>query len=218
MLSRVYQQSSEFGIRNSELKAKNATLNSELRIPNSVDPENRLLWRMNRRRLDAEAIRDSILMVSGGLDPAVGGPTMKPGTTVERDYRFDDARRSVYTPIFRNKLLELFEVFDFADPNISMGRRNTSTVATQALYFLNSPFVMDQARAAAKSVLAQPHLDDASRVERAYRLALGRLPTARERRLALAFVSAATTADERLGAWERFYQTLFACIDFRYVN
>src|SRR5262249_7364278 len=136
----------------------------------ALDPENRLLWRMNRRRLDAEAIRDSILMVSGGLDPAVGGPTMKPRTTVGGDYPFDDARRSVYTPIFRNKLLELFEVFDFADPNISMGRRNTSTVATQALYFLNSPFVMDQARAAAKSLLAQPHLDDASRVERAYRL------------------------------------------------
>src|SRR5262249_36784423 len=102
--------------------------------------------------------------------------------------------------------------------NISMGRRNTSTVATQALYFLNSPFVMDQARAAAKSLLAQPNIDDAMRVERAYRVALGRPPTERERQLALAFVGAAMTADERLRAWERFYQTLFACIDFRYVE
>jgi hypothetical protein len=174
---------------------------------------------MNRRRLDAEALRDAILAVSGQLDRSMGGPTMKPGTTSEYGYQFDDARRSIYTPVFRNRLLELFEAFDFPDPNLVGGRRNVSTVATQALYLLNSPFVMEQARHAAQAALAVPHLNDASRVERAYRVALGRLPAAREREIALAFLTAAgPQAERRLAAWERLYQALFACIDFRYIK
>src|SRR5262249_60866272 len=99
--------------------------------------------------------------------------------------------RSVYTPVSRNRLLELFEAFDFADPNLVVGRRSVSTVATQALYLMNNPFVMDQARHAAKAALAEPGADDGGRVERAYRTALGRPPTERERRLALDFVAAA---------------------------
>jgi hypothetical protein len=187
-------------------------------LAQNVDPENRLLWRMNRRRLDAEAIRDTILVVSGSLDRAAGGSLLAPNT-IERDYQFTDSRRSVYTPVFRNRLLELFEAFDFADPNSCLGRRTASTVATQALYLLNSPFVMDQARRAAAAALAVPGLDDAARVDRAYRGALGRLPTARERELALAFVNeAGLAATERQAAYERLYQTLFACIDFRYMN
>jgi hypothetical protein len=185
----------------------------------AVDPENRLLWRMNRRRLEAEAIRDAILTVSDRLDRSIGGPTVKKGTTSEYGYQFDDTRRSVYTPVFRNRLLELFEAFDFADPNLVMGRRNASTVATQALYLMNSPFIMEQARQAARSALAVPGLDDAGRVERAYRTALGRLPTERERQSALRFIEAGgEKLGQRLAAWERFYQALFACLDFRYVN
>ncbi len=199
MLSQAYQLSSE----NQAAAA-------------AIDPENRLLWRMNRRRLDAEALRDAILAVSGTLDRRAGGPTVRPGTASEYGYAFDDARRSVYTPVFRNRLLELFEVFDFADPNLVGGRRVTSTVATQALYLMNSPFVMEQARHAAKAALARPG-DDAARLEHAYRTALGRLPMDRERELALAFM-AGRTAAERQAAWEQLYQALFACIDFRYVN
>jgi hypothetical protein len=184
----------------------------------AADPENRLLWRGNRRRLEAEALRDAILAVSGRLDRAVGGPTVPRGTASEYGYRFDDTRRSVYTPVFRNRLLELFEAFDFADPNLVVGRRNVSTVATQALYLMNSPFVMEQARHAARALLAVPDLDDGGRVDRAYRLALGRAPTARERELALTFVAGEASPQQRPAAWERFYQALFACIDFRYVN
>jgi hypothetical protein len=184
----------------------------------AADPENRLVWRMNRRRLDAESIRDAILAVSGRLDRRGGGSSWKPGTASEYGYTFDDERRSVYTPVFRNRLLELFEAFDFADPNLVTGRRTVSTVATQALYLLNSPFVMDQARHAARAALAAPG-DDAARVERAYRTALGRPPTAREREIGLQFVAGERmTAEQRLAAWERFYQALFACIDFRYVS
>jgi hypothetical protein len=186
-----------------------------------ADPENRLLSRMNRRRLDAEALRDAMLTVSGRLDRRLGGPTTRKGTVTETGYQFNDTRRSVYTPVFRNRLLELFEAFDFADPNIVVGRRNVSTVATQALYLLNSPFVMEQARHAAGAALTVEGLDDAGRVERAYRMALGRPPTAGERRLALRFVAETgetATGEQRLAAWERFYQALFACIDFRFIN
>jgi hypothetical protein len=184
----------------------------------AVDPENRLLWRHNRRRLDAEELRDTILVISGKLDRTVGGPLMKPNTASEVGYVFDDTRRSVYTPVFRNRLLELFEAFDFADPNLVTGKRTVSTTVTQALYLMNSPFAMDQARHAAKAALAVPNLDDVGRLERAYRIALGRLPTEKERQLALAFVAGKTKPDERQAAWERLYQTLFACVDFRYVN
>jgi hypothetical protein len=179
-----------------------------------VDPENRLLWRMNRRRLDAEAIRDTMLQVAGRLNRTIGGPTMKPGTKAERDYVFDDARRSIYTPVFRNRLLELFDVFDFADPNLCLGRRNVSTVATQALYLMNSPFVQAQAHAAAEKALTVP-MDDAGRLDIAYRRTLGRLPTVRERELAMDYLRA---APDRIAGWERLYQVLFACVDFRYVN
>jgi hypothetical protein len=179
-----------------------------------ADPENRLLWRMNRQRLEAEAIRDTILMVSGQLDRTTMGNTIKKGTVAERDYVFDDVRRSVYTPIFRNRLHELFEVFDFPDPNMVLGKRNVSTVPTQALYMMNSPFIMAQAKHAATLTLKDGRAN-AERVEEAYRKTLGRPPTARERELALEYVSVRAGQE---AAWERFYQTLFACVDFRYVN
>jgi hypothetical protein len=182
-----------------------------------ADPENRLLWRMNRQRLQAEPLRDTILSVSGQLDRTSLGNTIKKGTTAERDYVFDDVRRSVYTPIFRNRLNEMFEVFDFPDPNMVAGRRNVSTVPTQALFMMNSPFIMSQARHAATLTLKADG-NDATHIDNAYRKALGRLPTTRERELALAYVGGAMTAEARLNAWERFYQTLFACVDFRYVN
>ena len=200
MLSRTYQMSST----------------ASAPMGRKLDPENRLLWHRNRCRLDAESLRDAMLAVSGSLDAAMAGPTIGKSTVIERDFKFTDTRRSVYTPIFRNKLLELFEVFDFADPNICMGRRNVSTVSTQALYLMNSSFVMDQASKAARALLAIPELSDSSRVDLAYRRALGRVPFATERRLALAFLNA--PGQNREEAWGRLFQTLFACIDFRYVN
>ncbi len=208
VLSRSYQLASEVDVTDAEVKQALA-----------ADPENRLLWRMNRRRLEAECLRDAILSVSGRLDRAAGGPNIKKGTTIEREYTFADVRRSIYTPVFRNRLLELFEVFDFGDPNLVVGKRNVSTVSTQALYLMNSPFVMEQAKHAAQTLLAIPGLDDAGRLDRAYRLALGRLPTAREKRIALDFLGGGGESPaQRRASWERLYQTLFACLDFRYVN
>jgi hypothetical protein len=177
-----------------------------------VDPDNRLLGRMNRKRLEAEGLRDAMLSVSGTLDSTAGGPAIKQGTTSEIGYVFENTRRSVYLPVFRNRLPELFEVFDFADPNLVTGRRNVSTVAPQALFLMNNSFVMEQARQAARRAMATPG-NDSARVELAYRLALGRPPTERERDLALRFV-----ATQESASWERLYQALFACIDFRYLN
>jgi hypothetical protein len=220
VLSRAYQMSSlvvDGGWWVVDGEKSNFSPSTTHHSPSTIrDPENRLLSRMNRRRLDAECLRDAMLCVSGRLDRSAGGPTIKKGTTSEIAYRFEDTRRGVYTPIFRNKLLELFEAFDFGDPNLVNGRRNVSTVATQALYLMNSPFVMEQAQYAAKALLAVPKLDDAGRVDCAYRLALGRSPTPRERDIALKYIAA--SGGERSAAWERFYQALFACIDFRYVN
>jgi hypothetical protein len=181
----------------------------------AADPENRLLWRMNRRRLEAECLRDAALCISGNLDAAAGGPTIRKGTASEYTYQFSETCRSVYVPVFRNKLPELFEAFDFPDPNLVVGRRNVSTVSTQALFLMNNPFVMEQARSAARAALKEG-TDDA-RLERAYRTTLGRLPTEREKSIALAAVAGKTKPEERLAAWERLYQALFASMDFRYV-
>jgi hypothetical protein len=211
VLSRTFQMSSD---SNAPLATAGRGVGGE---GQKVDPENRLLWRQNRRRLDAESLRDAMLSVSGKLDRTVYGNNIKKGTTVERDYAFEDMRRSIYAPVFRNRLLELFEVFDFPDPNMVVGRRNVSTVPTQALYLMNNPFVMAQAKHTAAGLLKKESLNDTQRLELIYRTALGRAPTEREQKAALDYVASAGVS-ERAAAWERLCQTVFACLDFRYVN
>ena len=187
----------------------------------AADPENRLLSRMNRRRLDAEAIRDAILQASGTLDLTAGGPGITDPNVLggagtdrptEYGYQFTDTRRSVYTPAFRNRRLALFETFDAADPNAVAGERGASTVSPQALYLLNSRFVMDQAQAAATNLLAAALPDDPARVDTAFLTALGRRPRPAEREAVLASLAG---GDEPLAAWQRVFQALYGCIDFR---
>ncbi len=119
-------------------------------------------------------------------------------------------------------------MFDFANPNLVTGGRNTSTLATQALYLMNSPLVMEQATHAARRLLAEEGLDDPSRVALAHMRALGRPPTPRERALSLDYLRSfaadaapgGTEPEEqrRLRAWSRLCQALFSCVDFRYLN
>jgi Protein of unknown function (DUF1553)/Protein of unknown function (DUF1549)/Planctomycete cytochrome C len=182
-----------------------------------ADPENRLFSHQNRIRLDAEALRDSILAISGKLDPAMYGPTMSNTAVRERDHVYDDTRRGVYTPVLRNKLFELYEVFDFANPNVCTGHRTASTVPTQSLYLMNSPFIMDMAKAAATRTMAAKDLDDDAKLDLVYRTSLGRLPNERERALVIEFLGK-TGMSDRPKAWEAVHQSLFACIDFRYVE
>ncbi|MBC8243549.1 MAG: DUF1553 domain-containing protein [Verrucomicrobia bacterium] len=173
----------------------------------AADPENRLLWRGNRRRLPAEAIRDTILSVSGQLDTRQGGYTIRKFSQYDWGYEFDTVRRSVYVPMFRNTALELFEVFDAANPNVTTGRRTETTLPTQALFMMNSPFVIAQAKRAGERIAGMA-ASDAVRVRLAYRLALGRDPRPDEAALAVEFAGQA-------GAWPALAQSLFASIDFR---
>ena len=193
-----------------------------------LDPDNRFFTHAPRRRLEAEEIRDAMLWTSGKLNLDLGGPNFgsspnTPPPASEYAFVYADTRRSVYTPAFRNRRLELFEAFDFADINAPISQRAVTTVAPQALFLMNHPFVHEQAKLAAERLLAEAALDDMARVERAYRRALGRPPTERERALARQFVSdgeggATAEGAARLEAWSQLHQALFASMDFRYLN
>ena len=198
MLSRVYQLSS-----------------SSITSQASTDIENIYHWRQNHRRLQAEAIRDSILQVSGTLDERLGGNTVKAGTKTEYGYQFGGTRRSIYTPVFRNTLPEIMQVFDFADPNLVTGARTTSSVPTQALFMMNNPFVQKQAEIAAERLLREPLSGKTSRIEHSYLLALGRLPTDREEQILVSYLSANTDPKE---SWTQIFQSLFASLDFRHLH
>ncbi|MBX3411292.1 MAG: DUF1553 domain-containing protein [Pirellulales bacterium] len=189
----------------------------------TIDPDNRLLAYQNRRRLDAEVIYDSILVLGGKLDLAEHvGSTVREGTKSEYGYSFDVGLRGVYLPVFRNNLPDLFAVFDFPDPNLSIGTRTTSTLATQALFLMNSPFVVEQARGAAESLLAVEGLDDAARLDGWYRRALARAPSEKERRQALEFLrqeaEVEASAERALERWSAVCHAVLASIDFRYVD
>ena len=179
-----------------------------------ADPENRLFGRANRRRLEAECIRDTTLSVSGQLDLARGGLTFPATLAADYGYKATSVRRSIYLPLFRNSMPEMLEVFDAADSSTVTGRRNAGTVAPQALFMMNNPFVLDQSKHAAARLLAEKHADDATRLTRAYRLALGRGPTDGEREIAARFLKGKTEKD----AWAALFHALFASAEFRYVN
>jgi cytochrome c553 len=183
----------------------------------TADPENRLAWRANRVRLDAECLRDAVLAAAGDLRLEMGGPTFPASLKADYGYVSADRRRSVYLPVFRNALPEVFEVFDFADPSMVTGRRNVSTVAPQALFLMNHPFVITASRATARRLLAETNLGDQARLTRLYRLTLGRPPTDRERAIGLAFASAGGTGSSTPEeTWAMLVQALFGSLDFRY--
>lgn len=201
-----------------------------------ADPENRLFGRANRRRLEAEAIRDAMLAVSGQLELRRGGPVVSHLGEVavdnnSRSQQLDtDAlrTRSVYLPIIRNELPAILEVFDFADPDVPAGQRDATTVSTQALFLMNSNFVNHQARLAAARLLAEPG-DDVRRLERLFLLAFGRRPTEFEVQLTSQFLqdfplrlqtlpSGQRPKDLRLEAWAAVCLSAFGSHEFRYLE
>jgi hypothetical protein len=172
---------------------------------------------MNRKRLEAECIRDAMLVISGQLDRTPGGNTIKHGTNADYNYQHSSMRRSVYLPVLRNALPPFLDAFDFADPSLVVGERNTSTVATQALFLLNDPFVREQAQAAAKRLLGEPAADQDERIKMAFCRTLARQPSANERTVARRTLDAAgKSEDEQSAAWEQLFHALFASVDFRY--
>jgi len=172
----------------------------------AVDPENRLLWRMNRRRLDFEAMRDAVLAVAGTLEETVGGPSFDPNSA--------SPRRSVYARIDRMNLPEFLRSFDFPSPDATSAQRNTTTVAPQSLYLMNNPAMI----AAAQKTLQRPDLVSrttvAEKVSLLYELAFGRLPDETERRRAAEFLTEQPTAER----WAAFVQALMMSNEFVFLD
>lgn len=190
----------------------------------AADPERRLLSSWPRRRLEVESIRDAMLAVGGNLDLAVGGSVM---TVMNRTYatggntsadiiqqmHYDSPRRSVYLPVVRNAVFDMFAIFDYPEPGTVTGQRSVTRVPTQALFLMNSPFVRQQANHFANRLLALAP-GEGDRIGLAFELAFSRLPTIDERREARTFIhreSAATSSQE---AWISFCHALISSNDF----
>ncbi len=159
-----------------------------------LDPNNRLLWHFNMRRLDFEPLRDSLLYIAGELDLKVGG---QPVNILSEPYSM---RRSVYGYIDRRNLPEMMNHFDFANPSMSTGKRHETTVPQQALFMMNSPLMVDVAR----KLLARPEMalakDDAQRVHALYWMIFQRPAKPEEISLGLDFVKSVGSAAETPGA------------------
>ncbi len=195
-----------------------------------ADARNELLHRMPIRRLEAEAIRDTMLAVSGRLDRTMYGTGPRPYLTPFMIGRgrpgasgpLDGAgRRSIYLNVRRNFLNPMFLAFDYPIPFSTIGRRSVSNVPAQALTLLNNPFVTGQARLWAERVLEEPGLTDAQRVQRMYESAFGRAATAEELADALAFVAEQGKEHGRAGdvrAWADLGHVLFNVKELIFVN
>jgi hypothetical protein len=220
MLSAVYQQASfsppnKEGLGGSAPEGSSNTNSRHQgadapRSPETLDPENRLLWRMNRRRLDFEGLRDSLLFAAGSLDRQIGGPPVNllAGTP----------RRAVYGFIDRLALPGLLRTFDFPSPDTTSPLRDTTTVAPQALYLMNSPFALDCAQKLARRSESPGDKDFLRRVTRLHQLALSRVPTPDELRLAEEFFGSEPAARESAVTWERYAQALLLSNEFAFVD
>jgi hypothetical protein len=189
------------------------------------DAANRLWSRFERRRLTVEELRDALLALDGSLDLAMGG------TLVEKldSYGFENAylhpdktkRRTVYLPLYRNKMPSLLTLFDFADPSASAGERPRTNIAPQGLYFMNSDFLRQRAMDLAKHLLEREP-GDAGRVSRAYLLAFGRRPKPEEIAGMLKYIEGypvtSGAADGRLDRWLSLWRVLLTSNEFSYLN
>ncbi len=193
----------------------------------AADPENRLLWRMSARRLDAEALRDAVLATSGQLDRRMTGPYVPTTRDAEGEVLVDldvagANRRSLYLQQRRTQTLSLLGVFDSPSIVFNCVQRPVSTIPLQSLSLLNSPFLIEQAQRFAERVKAEAGDDAAAQVERAFVLSVTRGPTDAERTASLAFVESqrqlygADARDRR--PWSDFCQMLLASSTFLYVE
>ena len=182
----------------------------------TLDPDNRWLWRAQRRRMDAEILRDCLLHASGELDLTPGGLTIRKLSQYDLGYEFNSFRRSVYVPAFRNSMLDLFEIFDIANPNVVTGHRNTSTLPTQALFLMNSPWVIERTARMAESICAESETAE-QRLRSVYLRLLGRPPHNSEAELALQFIKSSTSLSDRQ-RWQTVIHAVVCSIDFRYIH
>lgn len=192
-------------------------------------------YSFQRRRLDAEEIRDSLLFVAGSLDTTLHGSLLKlksrqyvsDAKTGKHLVTYDNRRRSVYQPVIRNKVYELFRIFDFPNPSLVSGQRSSTTVPPQLLLMMNSELVVASARSMAKHILEQK-LDektDTYCIRLAYETAYGRLPDEQEIKLSVEFiddyratVKSASPAEKQAKAWQSFCQALILANEFIYLE
>lgn len=211
-------------------------------VPLARDPDNISRWRMSPRLLEAEAIRDAILSVSGKLDLNPPGPSEQFLAAYspfhENEYRnfkpiftpsqIEVPRRSVYLPVVRGVLPAMFQLFDFAAPDRPVAAREESAVPAQALFLMNNPWIVEQARHTAKELLESPLASEGDRVERLYRRALARSASNAERKRAIEYLAEdesllpalkgkaePTPGQRRLERWVSFCQAIFASAEFR---
>ncbi len=199
----------------------------------AADPQNDLLWRMDGQRLDAECIRDAILAISGQLDPATGGAHPFPPVhtwhfTVHGPFKasYPTNKRSVYLMTQRIQKDPFLALFDGADPSASTGQRTLTTTPSQALFMMNDPFVHEQSLAFAGRLMSLAG-DDATRIQHAFELAYGRLPTSEETQGAIAFLAGYRTrsasldlpeSEQVLHAWAGYLRVLLASSEFLFVD
>ncbi|MEK6260381.1 MAG: PSD1 and planctomycete cytochrome C domain-containing protein [Planctomycetota bacterium] len=197
MLSAAYQQSHDVTAENLQL-----------------DPANKYLWHYQPRRLDAELIRDSLLAIGGNLDKNMFGPSILDNTP----------RRSVYLRVKRSELIPLMTMFDAPEPTQSVGERISTTVPTQSLAMMNSPFVRQQAEQLSKRIRPSQETPLATSVDHAYRIAFARVPSEPERTQMLAFIESqralaggdpAANTDKAL---TEFCQVLLCLNEFVYID
>jgi hypothetical protein len=214
MNSRTYQQSS-----------------ADDAVNLKIDASNEYLWRFDRRRLDAESIRDTLLAVGGNLDRTPGGahpfpPMAKWDFTQHNPFKavYETNKRSVYVMQQRFQRHPFFALFDGADTNASTDRRTTSTTPLQALFLMNDPFVHAQAKRFAARVWGEAQ-DDPARIDRAYLLLFGRHPLREETGAAIEYLAdvgdrlKAASPDERSAkAWESLSRALFLSNEFVYLD
>lgn len=198
----------------------------------AIDPENRLWWRIPSKRMEAETIRDSILAVAGRLDLVMGGSLLP---TENHKYvsntggaldaaAFHNGRRSVYLPAIRSEVYEVLQAFDFADPAVVNGARQSTTVAPQALFMLNSELVAECSKTLAERLLADISADPLQRLERLYLAAYSRPPSKIELEAALNFVKyfeirwttqhPDKAREAELRAWQSLCRSVMAANEF----
>jgi Protein of unknown function (DUF1549)/Protein of unknown function (DUF1553)/Planctomycete cytochrome C len=191
--------------------------------PRIIDPENRLFWRANIQRLEAEEIRDAMLSAGGWLEQTIGGKTIplrnrefvfnhtsKDATT------YETPRRALYLPIIRNHLYDMLEQFDYPDPTMPTGSRNSTVVAPQALIMLNAPVVLEASMQLAKKL--ERLKTNPERVDEVYLLLFSRPPTEKESREILDLLGKFRESEESLRAWALVCQTLIGTNEFIYLR
>jgi len=213
MLSEAYQRSSGYDAKNAE-----------------IDPGNQFYWKYNIRRLEAESIRDALLSVSGTLDRTMGGNLLK---VKNRDYLFnhtsedkstyhDIRRRSIYVPVIRNHLYDLFQLFDYTDASVLNGNRESSTIAPQALMLMNSELITDLTTVMSNELINN-YDDTDDRIQELFLRTYGREPSVNERLRVVQFIEKfsklnAGHQDAQSKAWQAVCQSMVSSSEFLYLR